>query len=93
MIDWINMGTSWFVFGCVLLAIEAFIFGMSTAVFFFAGLGALMTGIMLWVGILPLTWTASFAAFTVSSVIAAALLWIPFKKLHNAPFQQKFDWL
>jgi len=91
MIDWINnnMGSFWFVLGCAVLAVEAFIFGMSTAVLLFAGVGAVITGIVLWVGFIPATWTASFAVFTVSTIVATALLWVPFKKLHNAPFQQK----
>ena len=90
MIDWINsnMGTSWFVFGGVLLVIEAFIFGMSTAVLLFAGFGAVITGLLIWVGLVPTTWTASFAVFTVSSVVVTALLWIPFKKLQSEPFQK-----
>jgi len=87
MIDWINsnMGTAWFVFGGVLLVIEAFIFGMSTAVLLFAGFGAVITGLLIWVGLVPLTWTASFAVFTVSTVVITALLWIPFKKLQSEP--------
>ena len=90
MIDWINsnMGTSWFVFGGVLLVIEAFIFGMSTAVLLFAGFGAVITGLLIWAGLVPTTWTASFAVFTVSSVVVTALLWIPFKKLQSEPFQE-----
>ncbi len=90
MIDWINsnMGTAWFVFGGVLLVIEAFIFGMSTAALLFAGFGAVITGILIWVGLVPATWTASFAVFTVSSVVVTALLWIPFKKLQSEPFQE-----
>ena len=90
MIDWINsnMGLSWFIFGCILLVIEAFLFGMSTAVLLFAGFGAVITGILLWIGLVPATWTASFAVFAVSSVVTTALLWIPFKKLQSAPFQQ-----
>ncbi len=90
MIDWINsnMGMSWFVFGGVLLVIEAFIFGMSTAVLLFAGFGAVVTGVLMWLGLVPATWTASFAVFTVSSVLITALLWIPFKKLQSKPFQK-----
>ena len=90
MIDWINshMGTSWFVFGGVLLVIEAFIFGMSTAVLLFAGFGAVITGVLMWTGLVPATWTASFAVFTVSTVITTALLWVPFKKLQSKPYQQ-----
>ena len=90
MMDWINsnMGTSWFILGCVLLVIEAFIFGMSTAVLLFAGFGAVITGLLLWVGIVPATWTASFAVFTISSAVSTALLWIPFKKLQSEPFQK-----
>ena len=90
MIDYINsnMGTSRFIFGCILLVIEAFIFGMSTAVLLFAGFGAVITGALLWVGIVPATWTASFAVFTVSSAVSTALLWIPFKKLQSEPFQK-----
>jgi membrane protein implicated in regulation of membrane protease activity len=93
MIDYINsnMGTTWFIFGCALLALEAFVFGMSTAALLFAGFAALLTGGLLWFGILPATWTASFAVFTVATVAFVALLWKPFKKLQSAPFQKNDD--
>lgn len=73
----------WFTLGFVLLALEALVLSFNTGVVLFAGLSALLTGILLWAGILPATWLASIACFGLGSVLLTALLWKPLKKMQD----------
>ena len=85
MIDYFaaNQDAFWFSLGFLLLIIEAFAFGFSSGVVLFAGLGGLITGSLMWFGVLPQTWFAGFACFGVSSGVSAALLWKLLLKLQN----------
>jgi membrane protein implicated in regulation of membrane protease activity len=85
MIDYFNSHphTFWFSIGFLMLVIEVLALGMSTGVLLFSALGALMTGALLWLGVLPPTWLAGTACFGVSSAVAAVILWKPLLKLQN----------
>ena len=72
----------WLVVGFVMLTIEVFS-GFAAGVFLFAGLGALITGLLMSVGVLPETWIAGIACTGISSGIVTVLLWNPLKKLQN----------
>lgn len=76
-----NQATWWFVLGCILLGIEIVVLGFSSAVLLFVGFGAIVTAGLMWIGILPATWTAGLTAFAVCSALVAAILWKPLKKL------------
>ena len=78
----------WLVFGLVMLAIEV-ITGFVTAVFLFTGLGALATGLLMSLGILPETWIAGVSCTGISSGIITALLWKPMKKLQGNRLTKK----
>ena len=54
--------------------------GFSTLFLFFMGIGALITGLLITVGVLPATWLAGVASFGICSGIAAVSLW---KTLHR----------
>ncbi len=84
-----NQDAFWFSAGFLLLAIEAFAFGFTSGVVLFAGIGGLITGGLMWGGIVPQTWFAGFATFGVSSGISAALLWRPLLKLQNDDVPEK----
>ena len=73
----------WVSIGFAMLVIEVLALGLSSGVLLFAGLGALVTAGLLWLGLLPETWLAGVACFGVSSAVAAALLWKPLLKLQN----------
>ncbi|VAW86630.1 hypothetical protein MNBD_GAMMA16-2150 [hydrothermal vent metagenome] len=73
----------WFTAGFLLLALEALALGFSTGVILFAGLGALLTGALIWLGIIPSTWIAGIASFGLCSVVITALLWKTLKKLQD----------
>ena len=93
MIEYIQAHQSgfWIAFGFLLLAAEALIFGFSTIIFLFAGIGALVTGLLMSAGILPETWIAGVAGCGITTGIASVLLWKPMSKLqdNNAPKQSQ----
>lgn len=72
----------WLAFGFVMLAIEV-ITGFTTGIFLFAGLGALTTGALMSVGVLPGTWIAGVSCTGISSGIITGLLWKPLKRLQG----------
>jgi len=78
-----HMAEFWFLLGFILLAIELVAFGMASGVLLFAGIGALITGGLLALGILPETWIAGIASLGVSSSISAVLLWKPLKSIQD----------
>lgn len=73
----------WFTLGFALLAIEALVFGFSSGLVLFAGFGALITGGLLWSGILPNEWLYTVSSFGICSAASAALLWKPLLRLQN----------
>ena len=78
-----NLGESLITFGIVLLIIEIVVLGFSTFVLTFLGLAAIVTGILVYMGVLPtgmLTIVISNALF---ASIFAALLWKPLKEFQN----------
>ena len=91
MIDYINTHLSgfWIAAGFVMLATEVLLFGFSTIIFLFAGIGAIATGLLVMAGILPETWVASTASFGIGTGLISVLLWKPLRKLQddNAPVQ------
>ncbi len=96
MIEYINMHQSgfWIATGFALLAAEVLLFGFTTIIFLFAGLGALVTGLAMMSGLLAETWTAGIACFGIATGIAGTLLWLPLKKMQASgtpPQQQSSD--
>jgi len=85
MIELINQNQPqfWLLCGFALLALEAAAFGFTSGVFLFTGIGALLTGTLLLVGLLPMGWTAGVIAFALLSGISAALLWQPLKRMQS----------
>ena len=92
MIDYIDMHQPgfWVAVGFALLAAEVLLFGFTTIILLFAGIGALVTGLAMMSGVLPETWTAGIACFGIATGAVGALLWKPLKKLQdkNVPKRQ-----
>lgn len=86
MIDYFfqNPATFWFLIGFILLAIEVAAFGMASGVLLFVGLGAILTGIVFWMQLVPTSWLLSLATFAVCSALCALILWKPMQLLQNA---------
>jgi membrane protein implicated in regulation of membrane protease activity len=85
MIDYINNHLSgfWIALGFALLAAEALLFGFTTIIFLFAGLGALTSGLLMNLGVLPETWIAGTACFGIATGVSSAVLWKPLMKLQD----------
>jgi len=86
VIDYFNANPAsfWFLVGFVLLAIEIVAFGFASGVLLFGSIGALITGALLWSGIVPDTWLTGVAVFTLTSMAVAVLLWKPLKSLQSS---------
>ncbi len=91
MIEYINNNLSgfWISVGFALLAAEVLLFGFTTIIFLFAGLGAIATGLMMMAGLLPETWIAGTASFGITTGISGILLWRPMQRLQNGSVQEK----
>lgn len=85
MIDYINthMSGFWITLGFILLAAEVLLFGFTTIVFLFAGVGAVITGLLMTVGILPETWIAGVSGFGICTGVVSAILWKPLQDMQN----------
>ena len=85
MIEYFNnhMASFWFFIGFLLLAIEVVAFGFATGLLLFGSIGALVTGALMWLGFIPATWWVGIAAFTLSSVAAAVVLWKPLQRMQS----------
>jgi len=79
----VNQHAFWFALGFLLLAVEALVFGFATGVVLFSGIGALITGGLMWSGWLPSTWLAGIATFGLGSFLSALLLWKPLMKMQR----------
>lgn len=79
MIEYINNNLPgfWIGLGFALLAAEVLLFGFGTIVFLFAGIGALLTGLLMSIGLVPETWLAGTASFGITTGISSAVLWKP----------------
>ncbi len=85
MLEYINtnMPGFWIAVGFVLLAAEVLLFGFTTIIFLFAGLGALISGLLMSAGVIPETWIAGTASFGIATGICSAILWKPLMAMQN----------
>jgi len=84
-----HQASFWFVLGFALLAIEALVLGMTTGVFLFAALGALLTGAALYFQLAPVSWMWGIALFAIFSIASTALLWWPLQRLQNSTPEER----
>jgi membrane protein implicated in regulation of membrane protease activity len=78
-----NQAAAWIGAGFLLLAIEALAFGFSSGVLLFGSLGAIVTGALLWFGLVPYSFIAAIACFAISTAAVTAVLWAPLKRLQS----------
>ncbi len=78
-----NMSGFWIAAGFAMLAAEILLFGFTTIIFLFAGLGALIAGLLMAMGVIPETWIAGTAAFGIATGISSAILWKPLMVMQN----------
>ena len=96
MIEYIDTHQSGFLIatGFALLAAEVLLFGFTTIIFLFAGLGAIVTGLAMMFGLLPETWTAGISCFGITTGLVSAVFWKPLKKMQDSstpPQRQSSD--
>ena len=91
MIEYIDLHQSgfWIATGFVMLAMEVLLFGFTTIIFLFAGIGALITGLAMMSGILPETWTAGISCFGLATGIVSGAMWKPLKNMQDSSVPQK----
>ena len=91
MTEYINNHISgfWIALGFALMAAEVLVFGFTTIIFLFAGLGALTAGLLMMAGVLPETWIAGTACFGIATGIYGVLLWKPLQKMQGAAVPQQ----
>ena len=79
-----NPASFWFAIGALALVIELVVLGMSTIVRFLAGLGSLITALLIYLGVVPGDWLTGFAVMGVLSFMLGVLLWKPLKQYQAA---------
>ena len=91
MIEYINNNISgfWIALGFALIAAEVLLFGFTTIIFLFAGLGALASGLLMMTGVLPETWIAGTACFGIATGVSSVLLWKPMQKMQSSATPQQ----
>lgn len=89
--NWIteNLPTALIVIGLLALVTEIMVLGFSTFVLFFVGLGAVLSGILIAVGVIPDTPVSAMTSVAVLTGLSAALLWQQLQKLQNHVEQKK----
>ncbi|MBF0171821.1 MAG: hypothetical protein HQL83_00095 [Magnetococcales bacterium] len=70
----------WFTLGFGLLALEAGIFGFASGVLLFTGMGAVVTGLMIYTGVLTGATIPAIASFAIVSMVLAWLFWNVFHR-------------
>jgi membrane protein implicated in regulation of membrane protease activity len=69
--------------GLLLLAIEVGALGLSVMVLLFIGLACVVSGLLMWLGLLSATWVAACGGVAVLSFGFAVALWKPLQKLQR----------
>ncbi len=85
ILDYINQHLAgfWIALGFVLLTLEVLVFGFSTIVLFFSGLGGLVTGLLMMLDVLPTNWMAGISGFGILTGVSSVLMWRPLKRLQG----------
>jgi membrane protein implicated in regulation of membrane protease activity len=78
-----NQPALWLTVGFLLLGIEAIAFGFGSGVLLFGSLGAILTGILLWMGVVPNQFIAAVACFGLATGLITLGLWAPLKRMQS----------
>lgn len=83
--QWIieNLPQTLLALGILILIMDAALFGFSTFVFTFLGGSMMLSGIAMWLGILPATTFTALWSNALFTAILAATLWKPLLRLQN----------
>lgn len=75
-----NLAEATIIIGLILLIVEVWLLGLSTIVLLALGVSAVVTGGLVWLGILPDTLTVVIAGSGIGAGVLTAILWRPLKK-------------
>lgn len=78
-----HLAQGFIVLGLILLAIEVLVLGFSTFVLFFIGIGAISTGILMALGVIPETFLNALLVTAIISAVVTLISWRPMKKMQN----------
>ena len=78
-----NLSQSLLVVGLALLAIEVVVLGFATFMLFFVGLAAIITSLLMYVGVLSPAVIPALACWAVLTAFTAAVLWKPLKNMQK----------
>jgi len=78
-----HLAETFVVAGLLLLAVEILVLGFSTFVLLFVGLAALVTGVLMYSGLLAEEMFSALGCLAVLSVVLALLLWKPMKRMQG----------
>lgn len=83
--DWAfnNLAESLLILGILLLVIEVVVLGFSTFVLFFVGCAAVVTSVLLYLGLVPDTSLAALLSTGVWTGLLAIFLWKPLKNMQT----------
>lgn len=83
--NWVtaNMAESLIIIGLALLVIEIVVLGFSTFVLFFVGIAAVITGGLLYIGVLPDSLLSALSSTAFFTALLAIFLWRPLKSMQN----------
>ena len=78
-----NLIETFLIIGILLLIIEIAVLGFSTFFLFFTGLAAIVTSILMWLGVLPETFVYSLVSVSVLTTVFAVVLWKPMSNMQK----------
>lgn len=83
--DWLmhNLAQVLLGLGLTALILDMVVFGFSTFILVFLGLSFLLSGLLMWLGILPATLLWALFSNALLTALMAALLWQPLKRFQN----------
>ncbi|TBR37775.1 NfeD family protein [Marinomonas agarivorans] len=84
-----NLPQSLLVIGLILLVIEVVVLGFSTFFLFFAGIGSIATGALLYTGLIPDTGLSALMSTGIFTLLAALVLWRPLQKMQKNVSKEK----
>lgn len=84
-----NLAESLIIVGLTLLVIEVLVLGFSTFVLFFVGLAAVITGGLLYMGVLPDSMLSALSSIGALTGLLAIFLWRPLKSMQGKVERKK----
>lgn len=81
--NWIaeNLAEALIIAGIALLVLEILVLGFTTFIFFFVGVAAIISGSLMYFGVIPDTFLSGMLATALLTALAAAGLWKPLRNM------------